>query len=178
MKSRIFQKIFAYDLACYDLMSDVFGSYKKQCRKNGKDCFQIKFRCLKIRKCKKCSFFYCSEIKNATCSCGNITCDDCDQDRNNGQETAEEDLAEYSNSQCDQKYNHIFHINTFVQKTGCAGSASGKFQTDQCNNRSHSCGRKNNVDPVRSTLTDDQRNDHSTDTENHKTAQRILKTEF
>ena len=178
MKSRILQKIFADDLACYDLMSDVFRSYKKQCRKNGKDCLQIKFRCLKIRKCKKCSFFYCSEIKNATCSCGNITCDDCDQDRNNGQETAEKDLAEYSNSQCDQKYNHIFHINVFVQKTGCAGSTSGKFQTDQCNNRSHSCGRKNNVDPVCSALTYDQRNDHSADTENHKTAQCILKTEF
>lgn len=57
MKSGIFQQIFAYDLTCHDLMADVLGSNKKQCRKNGQDCLQIKFRCLKIRKCKKAASF-------------------------------------------------------------------------------------------------------------------------
>ena len=84
MKSGIFQQIFAYDLTCHDLMADVLGSNKKQCRKNGQDCLQIKFRCLKIRKCKKSSFFYSSKIKNSAGSCGCISGNDRNQDWNNG----------------------------------------------------------------------------------------------
>ena len=67
---------------------------------------------------------------------------------------------------------------SIVQKSCCTCSTSGKFQTDQCNYRSHCSSRKYNIDPFGSTFSNDQCQNHTCNTENYKTAQCILISEF
>ena len=176
MKTRIFQKIPSDDLSGYDLMSDMLGSYQKQCGENRHDSLKIKFRGCKVGKSKKRRFSYLGKIQKSACPCCHISCNDRDQDRNNRKKTTEQDLPEYRNSKCHQKYNHILRIYLVIQKSCRACRISRKFQTDQCNYRSHCRGRKHDIDPVRSTLTDNKRHAHTCDTKYDETAKGILIT--
>ena len=174
MKSWVFDKVSSNDLAGYDLVSDVLGSYQKESRKDRQDRLYIKFRLLEIRKCKECSFSDGGKIKDATGSGSSISGDDRDQDWNDGQKTAEQDLSKYSHTKCYKEYDDIFHVDLFIEKPGGAGCTSCKLQPDQSHNRSHGSCWKYDVDPVCSTLADDQGNDHAADTKDYETAQGIL----
>ena len=108
VETRIFQKISSNDLSGYDLMADMLGGYQKQCRKDRHNGLKIKFRRCKVGKSQKCRFPYLCKIQKPACTCCHISRNDRDQDRNNRKEAPEQDLPEYRNSKCDQKYDHIF----------------------------------------------------------------------
>ena len=155
-------------------MADMLGGYQKQCRKDRHNGLKIKFRRCKVGKSQKCRFPYLCKIQKPACTCCHISRNDRDQDRNNRKEAPEQDLPEYRNSKCDQKYDHILRIYLLVQKPCRTCRISCKLQTDQCHYRSHCRCGKHDIDPVCSALADDQCHTHTGNTQNYETTKGIL----
>ena len=101
----------------------------------------MKLRRLEIRKSEKCRLTHCVKLQDAAGSCRKISCNNCDQDRDDGQKTAEQNLSKHGNSQRHQKNDDIADVHFLRQQACGIRRISRQFQADQCYHRSHSRSR-------------------------------------
>ncbi|MNC36882.1 hypothetical protein D3C75_854270 [compost metagenome] len=90
-----------------------------------------------------------------------IACNDTDEDVNNFWESAEHHGTDYGYTECDHRQRNGFTVRSPVRdafrcdQPGHARSYRHQFQSDGCYDSAHYCGRKYNINPACSGITDD-----------------------
>ena len=105
-----------------------------------------------------------------------VAADDRDQNRNSREEAAEHHAAEYRNGQrYEERDDRASRYATTDNTAGFCRRAC-QFKADECNDRAHGCGRKNDADPVGSAFVDDEREDTAAGADRDEAAERVLIT--
>ena len=98
MQPRVFQQIPSYDLAGHDLVADMLRSDHQDHRKDRQDRPDVKLRQLEIGQREKRRLCHLREVHDPTEQSGDISRDDCDQDRDHRQKSLEHNISEHSHA--------------------------------------------------------------------------------
>ena len=103
-----------------------------------------------------------------------VAADDRNQNRDSREEAAEQHAAEYRNGQRYEERDDRASRYATTDNTAGFSRRACQFKADQCNDRAHGCGRKNDADPVGSAFVDDEREDTAAGADRDEAAERVL----
>ena len=179
VQTGILKQIAADDLAGNQLMTDMLVCDNQNDRKNDKDGVDVKLRGLEIRNGDKAGVQRINDglgFDNTGEHTRDVAADNGDQNRNSRKEAAEQHAAEYRNGQRYEERDDRASRYATTDNTAGFSRRACQLKADQRNDRAHGCGRQNDVDPVRATLIDNEREHTAARTYDNKAAERILIT--
>ncbi|MPM99337.1 hypothetical protein SDC9_146528 [bioreactor metagenome] len=175
MQARILDEVIAHDFAGDNLMADVLRQNDEQGRHHNHDGARIKNGGLELRDDEEVDsthlFGDLGTGQKACGKCRDITCDDCDKDWNDRQETLEEHLPENCDAKRDEEDDDCAPINFIYSDEPCScGSRAGELKTDQSDDGTHGGRRQHDVNPFGAALVDDSGHDAAGKSDSHKPA--------
>ena len=177
VQTGVLEQVAADDLARDELMADVLVRDDEDDRQDDEDRVDVELRRLEVRDGDKAGVqgvndgLGLDDFGNDT---RDVAADDRDQNRNGREEAAEHNAAEYRNGQrYEERDDRASRYATTDNTAGFCRRAC-QFKADECNDRAHGCGRKNDADPVGSAFVDDEREDAAARADCDEAAERVL----
>ena len=179
VKTRILQEVFAYDLGCNYLVSDVFGYDYQRCRDYDGDSLSAPQRCLERRQLEHSCASDCGEVNKPKYESQDIARYYGDQDRYCTCESSVKDSAEYGQQQSykendqDLRVKISYHASVIAQDACCLSCTACKFKTYESYNRTHGRRRQDRIDPCSAYKLDDQSHKTHQKSRDYKAAEGI-----
>lgn len=159
-------------------MPDMFAGDDQDNRKHDEDRVDVEFREREIRELEKAGLKHRGEIHHAEKESGDIAADDGDQDRDDGQESAEGHASDGGHAQSHQKDYDIVHAHHIIKKSRGTCGRARKFKPDQRHYRPHRGWRKDHRDPFGPELLNDEGNQATEEAHCDEAAKRIFIAEL
>ena len=179
VQTGVFQQVAADDLAGNQLMTDMLVCDNQKDRKNDQNRVDVKLRGLEVRDGDKAGVQRINDglgFDNTGEHTRDVAADNGDQNRDSREEAAEQHTTEYRNGQRYKECDNRSGGDAVTDNAAGRSRRACQLQADQSNNRTHGCGRQNDVDPVRAALIDNEREHTAARTYDNKAAERILIT--